>query len=190
MHWQLLDSYDVHLGVFQTNNTSSIDWTSIEQSSQPPDISSTAWSAIFANLEASTGPTWGDYVQYLDSEAQYLGTLGENVTDISQLYGFEIQQADGLSPITQLGASVDASMPTPGSLSLSFSRFFSPSITGRNTMGPLGMGWSDTWQTSLAVQSDGTVIVTEPGGVQRIFRPVFSRTTGSYTSTSPAITAS
>ncbi len=126
---------------------------------------------IFANLETNTGSTWGDYVQYLDSQAQYLGTLGEDVTDISHLFGFEIQQADGLSPITQLGASVDASMPTPGSLSLSFSRFFTPSITGRNTMGPLGMGWSDSWQTSLAVQSDGTVIVTEPGGVQRTFDP-------------------
>ena len=159
------------LGAIQAGNTTPIDWTSLEQSSQPPDISPTAWSAIFANLEANTGSTWGDYVQHLDGEAPYLGTLGENVTDISQLFGFEIQQADGLSPITQLGASVDASVPTPGSLSLSFSRFFSPSISGRNQMGPLGLGWSDSWQTSLAVQSDGTVVVTEPGGVQRIFQP-------------------
>ena len=43
--------------------------------------------------------------------------LGEDVTDISQLYGFEIQQADGLSPITQLGASIDASMPSSSSSS-------------------------------------------------------------------------
>jgi RHS repeat-associated protein len=181
-NWHYYSPYTFTLGVLQANNTSPVEWSSIEQSSQPPDVSSTAWSAIFANIEASTGSTWGDYVQYLDNEAQYLGTLGEDVTDVSQLYSFEIQQADGLSPITQLGASVDASMPTPGSLSLSFSRFFTPSITGRNTMGPLGMGWSDNWQTSLAVQSDGTVVVTEPGGVQRLFEPVlsFSSPTGSY----------
>jgi RHS repeat-associated protein len=180
--YHFFSPYTFTLGVLQAGNTSSIDWTSLKQSSQPPDVSSTAWSAIFANVEASTGSTWGDYVQYLDNEAQYLGTLGEDVTDLSDLYSFEIQQADGLSPITQLGASVDASMPTPGSLSLSFSRFFTPSITGRNVMGPLGMGWSDNWQTSLAVQSDGTVVVTEPGGVQRIFEPVlsFDSATGSY----------
>lgn len=38
-------------------------------------------------------------------------------------------------------------------------------------MGPLGLGWSDSWQTSLTVQSDGTVVVVEPGGIQRIFEP-------------------
>jgi len=181
-NFQYYSPYTFTLGALQASNTSPIDWSSLESSSQPPDVSSTAWSAIFSNLETSTGLTWGDYVQYLDSEAQYLGTLGEDVTDVSQLYSFEIQQADGLSPITQLGASVDASMPTPGSLSLSFGRFLTPSITGRNTMGPLGMGWSDNWQTSLAVQSDGTVVVTEPGGVQRLFQPVlsFSSPTGSY----------
>lgn len=179
---QYYPPYTFTLGVLQANNTSLINWSSIEQSSQPAGVSATAWSAIFANLEASTGSTWGDYVQYLDSEAQYLGTVGEDVTDVSDLYSFEIQQADGLSPITQLGASVDASMPTPGSLSLSFGRFFTPSIIGRDTMGPLGMGWSDNWQTSLAVQSDGTVVITDPGGAQEIFEPVlaFDSATGSY----------
>ncbi len=160
-----------HLGVVKTDDTTPIDWNALQSASQPPGIATTAWQGVFASLQAQTGSTWGDYVQRLDDEARYLGTLGEDVTDVSRLYSFELLQADGLSTITQLGASVDASMPTPGRLSLSFGRFFTPSITGRNAMGPLGLGWSDSWQSSLAVQADGTVVVTEPGGAGRTFQP-------------------
>ncbi len=158
------------LGALQVGDTTPIDWTSLEQSTQPSDISPGAWGAIFANIEAETGSTFGDYVQRLDAEASYLGTLGENVTDISQLFGFEVQQANGLGPITQLASATDASAPALGP-SLSFSRSFSPSLSGRDQMGPFGLGWYDSWQATLAVQSDGTVVVTEPGGAQRVFQP-------------------
>ncbi len=158
-------------GALQSDTATLIDWNSLEQSSQPPDISATAWSAIFANIEAETGPTWGDYVRRLDDEAQYLDSVGDPVNDIGQLYSLELQQADGLGLIRQLGASVDAAMPTPGSLSLSFGRFFTPSIIGSDTMGPFGLGWSDAWQTSLSVLSDGTVVISAPGGLQRTFQP-------------------
>ena len=70
-------------------------------------------------------------------------------------------------------------MAIPGSLSLSFSRVFATSITGRDTMGPLGLGWSTPWQTTATVASDGTVTITGAGGAQRIFQPD-SRTAGAY----------
>ena len=120
-------------------------------------------------------------------EAQYLGTL---VRSHRRQPALRLRDPAGRRPgpdhsTRRLGRRVT---PTPGSLSLSFSRFFSPSITGRNVMGPFGMGWSDSWQTSLAVQSDGTVVVTEPGGVQRFFQPVLS-SAPDLTSPRPAITA-
>ncbi len=56
---------------------------------------------------------------------------------------------------------------------------FAESISGRDTMGPLGMGWSTSWQTSASVASDGTVTISEPGGAERVFQPD-SRTPGHY----------
>ena len=166
------------VGAIETTDTTPFDWSALQAASQPSDITPTAWGAVFANLQTETGATYGVYVQRLDDESSYLNTLGENVVDIGQLIGFEIQQADGLSPITQLGASVDAAVATPGDLSLSFGRFFSPNITGRSQMGPLGLGWSDSWQTAIAVQSDGSVIVTGPGGSERAFQNIGN---GAYT---------
>ena len=120
---------DFSLGVLQSNDTTPIDWASLKSGLQPAGIANGIWDAVYTNLTAQFGSTYGDYVTRLDADASYLGSLGETVTDISQLYGFEIQQADGLSPITQLGGAVDAQVPTPG-LSLSFGRSFSPSISG------------------------------------------------------------
>ena len=145
---------------------------------QPAGISNVAWAAIYqkSGIRArATRPagvhrchrdvsptdqleevpvdqvgTWGGYVQLLDNEASYLGQLGEDVTDVNQLWGFAVQQADNaLSPVgPDLASATDDSVAIPGSLSLSFSRVFASSITGRDTMGPLGLGWSTPWQTT------------------------------------------
>ena len=125
-----------------------------------------AWSTISSNLLSQLGTTAGGYVQLLDNEASYLGTLGENITDVQSLWGFAVQQADNdLNPLAPfLASATDDSVATPGSLSLSFSRVFAESISGRDTMGPLGMGWSTSWQTSASIASDGTVTISEPGG--------------------------
>ena len=48
---------------------------------------------------------------------------------------------------------------------------YAESITGRDATGPLGMGWSTSWQTSASIASDGTVTISEPGGEQRVFQP-------------------
>ena len=121
------------------------------------------------------------YVQLLDNEASYLGQLGEDVTDVSLLWNFAVQQADNaLSPVgPALASATDDSVAIPGSLSLSFSRVFAESIAGRDTMGPLGYGWSTPWQTTATIASDGTVTITGAGGAQRVFQPD-SRTAGTY----------
>lgn len=123
-----------------------------------------------ANLQAQIGPTYGDYVKMLTDNAAYLGRLGETVTDIGQLFSFEVQQAIGLTPVGTLAAATDASVPTPG-LALSFGRSFGNTITDRYQTGPFGRGWASDWQLSLEKRSDGTVVVRASADSQRRFTP-------------------
>ena len=59
-----------NLGALTADNTTPVDWNSLETTSQPTNVDPTAWSAIFAKLEAATGPTYGDYVQRLDDRGR------------------------------------------------------------------------------------------------------------------------
>ena len=129
----------------------------LKDSLRPPNIHADAWGAVFANLVAQTGTTWGAFVKRLDDNASYLFHLGEKVVDIGQLWQFELEQGNWLNPVKQLGGAVDAAVPAPG-LPLSFSRVFSPSLIGRYQLGRLGRGWSDSWQVSLSIDPDGTSV--------------------------------
>ena len=159
------------VGVLDNTNTQTIDWNSLKDSLRPASISQEAWNAIYPNLTAQLGSTWGDYVQKLDADAQYLAGIGENVTDISQLFGFEVQQASGYSPLASLASATDAQVDVPGLLSLSFVRTYAPGIIDQNQFGRFGWGWTDSWDTYITVDSDGSVNVYEPGGSIRLFQP-------------------
>ncbi|MGP0064160.1 MAG: SdrD B-like domain-containing protein, partial [Isosphaeraceae bacterium] len=159
-----------NLGVLDTTNTQPTNWASLDDSLQPEGISQAAWNALYPNLESQLGPTLGDYVQRLDTDAQYLGGLGEDVSDVGQLFDFEVQQAEGYSPLSSLASSTDAQVDTPG-LPLSFDRTFTPGIISRNQFGRFGWGWSDSWDTSLTVDPDGSVNVYGPDGSVRRFQP-------------------
>ncbi len=158
------------VGVLDNTNTQAIDWNSLKDSLRPASLSQAAWNAIYPNLTAQLGTTWGGYVQKLDADAQYLAGIGENVTDIGQLFGFEVQQASGYSPLASLAGASDAQVAAPG-LPLSFARTFSPSILDRNQSGRFGWGWTDSWDTHITVDADGSVNVYEPGGSIRRFQP-------------------
>ena len=95
-------NFDPEVGVEDTTDTTPIPWSTLQADFQPPEISTAAWNAMFPNLEAQVGSTWGGFVQRLDNDASYLGHLGEKVTDLSQLWSFEIQQANGFSPMQTL----------------------------------------------------------------------------------------
>ena len=73
------------------------------------------------------GSTWGSYVQKLDSDAAYITTLGENDTNVNNLWALELQQANGFGPVQTLASSTDMSVSVPG-LPLSISRSFSSTV--------------------------------------------------------------
>jgi RHS repeat-associated protein len=166
------------LSVLGTDNTQTIDWPSLESTFQPTTISTEAWNALYPGLTTQFGATWGTFVQRLDADAQYLAGLGENVYDLGQLTGFEIEQANGFSPLGSLAGATDAAVAAPG-LPLAFSRGFLAGTVARNQFGPFGWGWSDPWQSAATTQADGTVVISESGGGQRIFQPD-SRPGGAY----------
>ena len=166
------------LGVVDTNDTTPVDWESLKAGLRPGWISAGAWDPIFSNLVAQAGTTSGSYVRLLDKNVQALRHLGETVTDVGQLWGFSILQANGLNPISTLASAVDASMVTPG-VSLSFGRSFGETLNDRYQVGPLGQGWSVTWQAALSVLADGTVVITADDGSPYRYQPD-SRSAGRY----------
>jgi YD repeat-containing protein len=172
------------VGLLSADNTTTIDWNSMEAGMQPASIPSAAWPAIFTNLTTQMGSTWGSYVQALDADAAYLGPLGENVTNVNTLWALEIQQANGLGPTQQLASAADMSVPVAG-VSLALGRVFPSSVIGRNLAGPFGQGWelAGGWGQTLAMQSDSSVIITQPNGTQLQFMPAgngFTAPTGDF----------
>ena len=161
---------NVSLGVLDTTNTQTVNWSSLQSSLKPASMSTSAWNAMFPIITSQLGSTWGNYVQALDQSAQYLASIGENVTDIGQLFSFIVQQANGYSPLSSLASATDASVAAPG-LSLSLSRNFAPGIIARNSSSIFGWGWSTSWTTSLTVDSDGSVNVLGANGSLRRFQP-------------------
>ncbi len=170
------------LGVLTGSSTAAIGWNSpgMEASLQPPGVPNNAWAAVYDNLTAQIGPTWGGYVHRLDQDASYLGSLGENVTDLTKLWSFEVEQGEGISPVMDLSTANDMTVQVPG-LPLSISRSFSNTLLGRNLLGPLGYGWvlGGGWGQTLTVQSDGSVDITSPYGSQSIYQPD-TEVAGSY----------
>ncbi|HEY6563633.1 MAG TPA: PPC domain-containing protein, partial [Pirellulaceae bacterium] len=122
--WDMSDlQVEFVVTVHEAGDPRTIDWTALSSSLRPESIQPEAWSPIYANLQAQVGTTWGDYVRMISDNAAFLGRLGQRVTDVSQLFGFELLQASGFDPDGTLESRTDAAIPTPG-LVLDFTRSF------------------------------------------------------------------
>ena len=163
--------FQYEYGVEQTTDTTPIPWDTVQQEFQPADLDTTAWDAVLPGVETLVGNTWGDFVRALDDNASYLGHLGEDVTDIYQLWTFEIQQAGGLSPVKVLSSRTDLQVVTPGP-ALEVDREFSNYIDARSQLGPFGYGWiwDDEWSQTLSVD-DGLVTLIDDNRAPSIFEP-------------------
>jgi YD repeat-containing protein len=162
IHWDL--------SVLKADNTSAIDWGVFKDFMRPTSLSDEVWTPVFSNLIAQTGSTWGDYVLMLNHNARYLATLGQTVNDIRDLLSFAVTQAQGLSLTSTLTSAMDAQVQAPG-LPLTFTRSFGADIPSRYALGRLGRGWSDNWDRTLSVATDGTVTILGPNGSRRVFQP-------------------
>ncbi|MBE2259307.1 MAG: RHS repeat protein, partial [Rhodobacteraceae bacterium] len=175
--WDFSDTQvEFRVGVAKDDGLA-VDWASIGDSIRPDYVQPDAWQAIWSNFVADVGGNWTGYLAALNENATYLGGLGAATSEISRLFGFELRQAEGLSPIRYLAATTQAAMPAPGP-DLVFSQAFAQPISRRYELGPLGRGWANNWQLSLATEPDGTVKITDMTGTPRIFqsdrRPYFA----------------
>jgi RHS repeat-associated protein len=144
-----------------------INWAQRKAATRPDFIPVDAWDPIWDNFTSSIGATTDDFERVLADNATYLSQLGENVADIGQLLGFELQQASASLPVAILDAARDAEFPTPG-VELNFDRVFLQPIAGRYRLGPLGRGWAHQWEIQAATDADGNVQI-DAGGALRYF---------------------
>jgi RHS repeat-associated protein len=181
--WDFGDNQvEFELGVLKTDNSTAVDWNALKSQVKPDFVNQEAWDAIWSNFVGQVGNTWGSYLAALNEDAAYLGRLGYPTSDIGSLLGFELRQADSISPVGYLGNITDAAVPTPG-LQLSFERVYGQPISRRYEIGPLGRGWTFNWQYSLTLSGDGTIVITDMSGTPRIFQSD-GRLEGIYHSTS------
>ena len=151
-----------------TGDSTPMNWSSLESGLQPTYIPDSAWPAVFSNLMAEFGSTTASYRRLpLDSEASYPeAKLGEYTTiDVQRLFGFAINTANDALTTGSLDSVTDASFPVPGAIPLDFVRQFNASISGRDTMGPFGLGWTDNWQISASADSQGNVTISDDGSL-------------------------
>ena len=156
------------LGIFDSSSTDLIDWNSLIAGSQI-NTNAPIPNAVWSNLVANVGATWGDYAARLSADARYLSSLGLSVTAVPDLLAFEFTQADGLSPLARLTCTTDAFVNSPG-MDLEFSRTFPRRLSQRNQLGPLGWGWSHNWAYSLSQDTNGNVTIAVPSGGLRLFQ--------------------
>jgi RHS repeat-associated protein len=169
--WDLDDLVvELELRVLGVGDPTPIDWPSLGNELRPDSIAADVWPAVLANLQSQIGATWGDYVRVLNDNALYLSRLGSPVSNVEQLYGFELQQAIGIGPLGTIFAAEDVFAESPG-LPLTFSRSFGNTIPQRYRVGPLGRGWNTSWQQFAEALADGTVIVHASADAQRRFQP-------------------
>jgi RHS repeat-associated protein len=155
------------VGELDATDVTLIDWSSLKAGLQLPTINQAAWDALYPNLAAQLGSTWGSYLQTLDNDAQYFASIGEPTTDLNALLAFEIQKANAAFTTQTLATVTDDSLPAPG-LALSFQRSFQQSIEGRYHQGILGYGWTTNWEISAVTTPSGDAAIEE-SGISRFF---------------------
>ena len=155
-------------------------WIERKAEARPEFISTDAWDPIWANFVEVVGTTTTDFQTLLESDATYLGRIGVDaaeISDVNTLFGFELQQANATLPVPILATAVDASFPTAG-LELGLGRAFLQPISGRYRLGALGRGWVHEWEVAAFTDTHGNVRI-DTAGAHRFFSKLHD---GSYLS--------
>jgi RHS repeat-associated protein/uncharacterized repeat protein (TIGR01451 family) len=145
-----------------------MDWATLEPKFRPPDMADDLWAALWANFQWQVGSTWADYLRALSDQANLMAQSGGATYDASTLVGAIFSHAAGSSYRRTLAAAVDARAPAPA-LPLQFSRFCTDGMEHRFTVGPLGRGWSHSFEYALTHPTNNVIAIRTPGGGSRRF---------------------
>jgi len=162
-----LDDIEFNLARLTADNTP-IDWDEIGSLVQVADLDPEVWGRLWPVLTPQLGDTSADYHAVLLADAGYLGSLGRTVYSVRDLFSFEIRKALGMIPRGYLAAGFDAFCPAPG-LSLSFARVFQGRLDQRLYLGPLGRGWTHTFDVYLVDLDEDNVLLHDMTGFTRFF---------------------
>src|SRR5262249_47449287 len=110
--------------------TQTIDWDSRKSSLRPSGMSADAWDAVWANLRPRLGNTVGDLYTLLFHDGSELHQNGEYIRSISELFKYEIREANDELPAPPAFQSIDLAFPEPG-LPLIFGRSMVETVSGR-----------------------------------------------------------
>lgn len=97
-----------------TNTITADEWEVLRLSAKPASIAETDWNAFWANLPTRVGPTWGEYVQFLNQLAVVTSEPGDPVRDVRIM--FERIYADNpefLPSLMASGTALDAESGDP-----------------------------------------------------------------------------
>ena len=166
---------DFELSFLTTYDITPIDCNSLKDEIYPDwlkgdTLKENAWDAIWENFVAQIGSNWGDYVTMLNDNVTYLSGIGRTAYDVGELLSFEFRQANALSPFHNLAEVTDTKVYAPG-LEFEFRRIYPQPISCRYQLGPLGRGWTHSWQLDLETATDGTVRIYGMTGSPRTFTP-------------------
>jgi outer membrane protein assembly factor BamB len=93
-----------------------VDWASKKDAMRPPDMDPADWDAIWPDLVARLGTTWGDYLQVLRDAAARVGPRGQDPYDVERLLRIEMRLAAGL-PVAAVAGELRHAItgePLPG----------------------------------------------------------------------------
>jgi RHS repeat-associated protein len=107
-----------------------VQWNSLVPLVKPELMPDDAWEVVSANLRSEVGATFADLESVLAENATYLGSIGQRTADFTQLFGFEMLQADGFGEISR-----------------------------RFAVGALGRGFNDPTDIDLFEAADGSVTI-------------------------------
>jgi RHS repeat-associated protein len=135
-----------------------INWMDLKDDLRPDVVPVEAWDVAFPNLLADLGTTATDFRDVLVQNASYLEQLGIRTGSVSRLLSFEILQTLGSYTAGSVGTSLDAFSDAPG-IPLFVTRAYQQDLAGRYTLGPLGRGWTHSWELSLETDDEGSVTI-------------------------------
>src|SRR5262249_55683990 len=78
-----------------------LDWSGNKDALRPEPVRANAWDAVYAGFRAGVGTTVGQLQAALAANATRLSQHGEYTPDVSQLFAFELQQADDHGTVSE-----------------------------------------------------------------------------------------